>query len=115
MTYTYDIATAVGQVRLGIPDTDLTDALFTDEEITYFLTAEDDDVDLAVARAFETIAGDNALLFRANIRSDDGQVTGSEGTKLLLQRAATLRANATMKALGFALSGGETRFYGSED
>ena len=38
MTTTYDITTTVGQIRLIIGDTDITDAVFTDEELTYFYT-----------------------------------------------------------------------------
>ena len=37
MAYTYDITTDVGKVRLITGDKDITDAAFTDEEITYQL------------------------------------------------------------------------------
>ncbi len=40
-TYTYDITTEIGQVRLLISDTDVdptSDAAFSDEEIQFFLT-----------------------------------------------------------------------------
>ena len=50
MTATYDITTAVGQVRLKIGDTDVTpaaDAVFTDEEISYFLGLHDNNTNLA--------------------------------------------------------------------
>ena len=53
-TYTYDITTAVGKVRLKIGDTDVspsTDAVFTDEELTYFLTNNSSDINLASAEA----------------------------------------------------------------
>jgi len=54
MTATYDITTAVGQVRLKIGDTDVTpatDAVFTDEELTYFLGLYSNDVSKAAAEA----------------------------------------------------------------
>jgi len=59
MTATYDITTAVGKVRLVISDTDVTpasDAVFTDEELTYFLTEQSSNVNLAAADALEAWA-----------------------------------------------------------
>jgi len=56
MTVTYDLSTLVGQVRLLIGDTVLTDTVFTDEEITYFLTANGNNVNLAAATALEAWA-----------------------------------------------------------
>ncbi len=59
MTATYDIETLVGQVRLVIGDTDVhpaTDAAFTDEEITYFLTKHSNNIPLAAADALEAWA-----------------------------------------------------------
>jgi len=56
MAYTYDITTLVGKVRLTTGDKDITDAAFTDEEITYFLTEAGDDVALASAMLLESWA-----------------------------------------------------------
>ena len=59
MTATYDITTAVGQVRLVISDTDVTpstDAVFTDEELTYFLGLHSNNINLASADALEAWA-----------------------------------------------------------
>ncbi len=56
MAYTYDITTLVGKVRLVTGDKDITDAAFTDEEITYFLTEADSSVDLASAMLLEAWA-----------------------------------------------------------
>ena len=53
MTTTYDITTLVGKVRLIIGDTDITDAAFTDEEITYFLTENGSNINLAAADTLE--------------------------------------------------------------
>ena len=54
MTVTYDITNAIGQVRLMIGDTNIvpiTNAVFTDEEITFFLTQCGGDLNLAAAMA----------------------------------------------------------------
>ena len=59
MSATYDIETVVGQVRLMIGDTDVhpdTDAVFTNEELEYFLTAQSNSVPLAAADALEAWA-----------------------------------------------------------
>lgn len=56
MTANYDLTTNVGKVRLIIGDTDVTpatDAVFTDEELTYFLTANSSNINLAAADALE--------------------------------------------------------------
>lgn len=56
MTASYDITTNVGKVRLVIGDTDVTpasDAVFTDEELTYFLTENSNSIPLAAADALE--------------------------------------------------------------
>jgi len=58
MTWTYDLATDIGKVRLLISDTDIvpvTDAHFSDEEIQVFLTIEGS-VNLAAALALESWA-----------------------------------------------------------
>ena len=59
MTATYDITTSVGKVRLITGDTDIhpsSDAVFTDEEITYFLTAQSSDINLASADVLDAWA-----------------------------------------------------------
>ena len=56
MTVTYDITTLVGKVRLKISDTDTTTYIFTDEEITYFLTENSNSVNLAAADALDAWA-----------------------------------------------------------
>ena len=54
MTVTYDITNSIGQVRIMIGDTNIvpiTNAIFTDEEITFFLTQCGGDLNLAAAMA----------------------------------------------------------------
>lgn len=53
-TWTYDITTSIGKVRLLIGDTDITpttDAQFTDEELQYFLDTHGGNINLAAAMA----------------------------------------------------------------
>ncbi|KKM07646.1 hypothetical protein LCGC14_1731810 [marine sediment metagenome] len=92
-TYTYDLATEIGQVRLTIGDTDIiptSDAIFSDEEIQYFLTAEGS-VEMASAAALETMATSSARLGKMqktlNYTKDTRGVA-----KGLLEMAAALRA-----------------------
>jgi len=49
----YDITTNVGKVRLTIGDTDATAYVFSDEELTYFLTENSNNISLAAADALE--------------------------------------------------------------
>lgn len=56
MTATYILTTNVGKVRLVIGDTDVdpeADAVFTNEELTYFLTENGNNINLAAADALE--------------------------------------------------------------
>jgi len=53
MSVTYDITTLVGKVRLIIGDTDITNNVFTDEEIEYFLGENDGNINLAAADTLE--------------------------------------------------------------
>ncbi len=53
---TYDLTTNVGKVRLIIGDTDVdpdADAVFLDAEITYFLTVNSNNINLAAADTLE--------------------------------------------------------------
>ncbi len=54
MAHTYVLTTDIGKVRLLIGDTDITpttDAQFNDEELTYFLTKNSNNLNLAAADA----------------------------------------------------------------
>jgi len=53
MSLPYDITTNVGKVRLTIGDTDATAYVFTDAELTYFLTDNSSNISLAAADALE--------------------------------------------------------------
>lgn len=56
MTTSYDLSTDVGKVRLIIGDTDITNAVFTDEELEVFLAMQSDNINLASADALEAWA-----------------------------------------------------------
>ena len=56
MTVTYDITNSVGQVRLKIGDTDITNNVFTDEELEYFLGLYSSNINLASADALDAWA-----------------------------------------------------------
>ncbi|MDD5081774.1 MAG: hypothetical protein PHU08_00230 [Dehalococcoidales bacterium] len=101
MTTTYDITNSVGQVRLIISDTVIATAHFTDEEITYFLTANGNSVNLAAAQALEAWAASYA----ANADSEHiGDYAYAQTiTKKMLDLAARLReTEATTPVLDWA-------------
>ena len=94
MTATYDITTNVGKVRLTTGDVDVhpsSDAVFTDEEITYFLTGQSDDVALASADVLDSWAAK----YIANADSETmGDYQYAQSTaKKMMALAANLRKN----------------------
>ncbi len=56
MTATYVLTTNIGKVRLTIGDKDITDTIFTDEELQIFLDDNGDSIPLASADALEAWA-----------------------------------------------------------
>lgn len=94
MTYTYDVATNRGKVRLLIPDRIEADAVFTDAEIDAYLSmyaGEPGTVHLAAAEALETLASDEALVLKV-ISTNGLSTNGAAVANSLLQRSARLRA-----------------------
>ena len=55
MTFTYLLSDNIGKIRLVIGDT-TAPAVFSDEELTYFLTANSNNINLAAADALEAWA-----------------------------------------------------------
>jgi len=93
MTLTCTAGTSIGRVRLLITDTNLVDAVFTDEEINDFLAIENDSVLYAAAMALETIGTSEALtskVIRLLDISTDGRAVSAE----LRARAVVLRERA---------------------
>jgi len=62
MTFTYDLSTNLGKVRLNIGDTDSANEVFSDAEITSILSSSADDVNLATGRALLIIAAQKSRL-----------------------------------------------------
>lgn len=92
MTYTYDLSTNVGKVRLLIPDKVETDAFFTDEELTGMLSIENG-IKRVAALCIETLASDSALVMQV-IKVHQLQSDGASVARALLNRAALLRKQA---------------------
>ena len=90
MTTTYDLANSVGQVRLIISDK-AAPWVFTDEELTYFITAEGS-VNMGAAAALEAWAAS----YGANADSEKiGDYNYSQSIiDKMLALAARLRATA---------------------
>lgn len=75
-SYTYDVGTDLGYIRLTIDDKDFTQislslpyerrsAVFTDEELQAFLNDSGGDIHYAIARALRTIAVNRSLLIQS--------------------------------------------------
>ena len=93
MAFTFDVTTSLGQVRLLIPDRDVSDPFFQDDEINVFLSLESADVRRATALALETIASDTAMTLKV-IRLLDLTTDGAKTSAELRARAKDLRAQA---------------------
>lgn len=94
MSYSYDLSTDIGKIRLAIPDNIQADAVFTDEELQVFLDVEGS-WRSAAALALETMAS-NELLVMKMVEVKDVKVSGSDrAVALLLKRASLLREQDT--------------------
>jgi len=96
----------IASMRRRIPDLDC--SLFSDYDLEGYLEDNEGNVKLAVASVWEAMAGSHLLLFKANVRSDNESVTASEQSKLYLERARALRAEALDELYPWRLVGGET-------
>lgn len=87
MSYTYDLATAIGQVRALTRDTrGPTTVFFQDDEITFYLTLNSDDVRRAAAEMLDVWASDEAMVTKVVTLLD----VSTNGPAV----AASLRAHA---------------------
>lgn len=91
MSATYDLNTPVGQARFHIPDTNLSNPIFSDAEIEFLLQSNEDNTLLAAAEALETIAGDPARLSSFSRGSVAGTRTTADDIR---RRASSLREKA---------------------
>lgn len=80
-------------IRLLIPDLDTSNQLFTDDELDGFLTLYNGSVRRAAAAAIDSIANNEALLFKV-VKTDDLQVNGATVAEALRKRATSLRDEA---------------------
>lgn len=87
---TTDPSTNIGMVRLLTTDLDEVSPLFTDAQITAFLTLESGNVRLAAAQALDTMASSEALVSK-KIRTQDLQTDGPAVAEELRKRAEALR------------------------
>uniref|UniRef100_A0A6H1Z7L3 Uncharacterized protein n=1 Tax=viral metagenome TaxID=1070528 RepID=A0A6H1Z7L3_9ZZZZ len=93
MSFTYDLTSSVGKVRLIIRDSAAAIAFFTDEELAAFLTLNGESVRYAAADALETWASNEAMVTKA-IKLLDLSTNGPAVAAALRAHAALLRAQA---------------------
>ena len=89
MTANYDIDTDVGKVRLATGDKDMTDVIFTDEEIDIFLAVNDNSINMASADLLEAWAA-TYLASASNEKIGDYAYT-QKIVDNMLKQAARLR------------------------
>jgi hypothetical protein len=95
MTWSYDVTTQNGLMRLMIPDRDVATPIFTDEELAAFLVAELQVTKRATALALETIASDRAMVLQV-ITTNGLSTNGATLSTAICARAKALREQADM-------------------
>ena len=84
---------AIPEVRVLIPDLDSSNRIFTDAEITRFLSVAKANDLRAAAFAVDAIATNEALILK-KLTTDDFHVDGPAAADALRKHAAALRAEA---------------------
>lgn len=92
MSFTYDPSTAIGKVRMVLPDKVEEDAFFSNEELEALLEVEGN-WRRATALALETIASDSAMVLQV-VKVQNITTDGAAVAKALLSRASLLRKQA---------------------
>lgn len=92
-----DANTPLGQLRYLIDDIEEPYAV-SDARLQALLSVYKDNLQLAGADVFESIAVNEALMYRY-VRTDDLTVDGSKTAEILLKRAARLREQASADAI----------------
>ncbi len=108
MTLTYNIGNNVGKVRLTIGDNVLTDAQFTDEELSYFLFVNSDSINMASSDALKSWAasyGQNAASENLGDYSYTQKIIAD-----MLSMSQRLRDNETSVPAGLAAEVAQTDF-----
>ncbi len=90
MSWTYNLGTDVGVVRLIVSDTQQATPIMQDEEYNAFLTLESGDIKLAAAQALDTIASNEALV-QKTVKILDLQTDGARTANALRVHAVYLR------------------------
>jgi hypothetical protein len=90
VSFTYDVTTPRGQVRLLLNDVDAATAVFKDAEIDAFLALEGASVKLAAAQAIDTNATNEALASKV-IKDHQQQTDGAKVADAMRKHAAALR------------------------
>lgn len=94
--FTYDPTAPVGVVRLLLNDVDSETMVFTDAEITAFLSLEGDSIKRAAAQAIDTNATNEALASKV-LRTQDLQTDGAKLADAMRRHAANLRTQADVE------------------
>lgn len=89
----YDPTTDNGRVRLLITDTDYTNLIFQDNEITAFLALNAGSILLAAAQAIDVMAVNEVMVLKV-IKLLDLSTNGAAVAKALNDKAAALRKQA---------------------
>ncbi len=93
MTATYDITTNVGKVRLVTGDKDLTDVIFTDEEITFFLSENSSSINMASAMLLEAWAAEYG------VSADSEKIGDYAYTQKIVDKMLNMAKNLREKAI----------------
>lgn len=91
MAFTYDLDTAVGQVRLLIPDTDEDTAELQDAEISYFLTQRGNHVKAAAVDCCKQLARKYAQ--KHSFTADGLRAEFGQRARTFAERAAEMEAD----------------------
>jgi len=94
MTVTYDLSNNIGAIRLMIGDTILTDAVFTDEEITFFLTVHGSDLNLTAAAVC------NAWASKYGANADSEKIGDYSYSQSIVDKLLKMAANFTAVSTG---------------
>lgn len=92
MSFTYVLTNTIGQVRLLISDTIQASAVFTDEEIQFFLDQSSQDIYFAALGAYFTLIRDRARL--AQYIQREGYRSGGYAIDQILKAAESLKEQA---------------------
>jgi hypothetical protein len=103
LTFTYDLTTSRGKVRLYAQDTVTANAIFIDDEIDAFLTANSDNVYLAAADALDIIAANQAYVLK--VITNNGLSTNGASVAAALRETAKTWRDKALSGLGSSSSG----------